>query len=402
MFLGNMNKMVLSTFNVFLIVLLMLILISTTCLDVVFTEDTEHYTSLKDLKGKTFKLYKVRRITRPNTKSGIIKLDELNEWLSQVLYLITCEPSRIFTRLQMKGYSMLNEEKIYVFEYKTNKTRLIVALGDLGHFYIRINSGRANEYESCNVSFRNYLENIKSAIRGRLPDKPEFLKIVWKGQYGEKTAYMITGHICNVTNNTTTCYVPTSRINGKVFYNPYEVYYFYLEGYRLEPPLKVRCCNPKLNDGFSAVYVEGFIPTLGRELVRVRIDDKYLDEILSQIREAGVNVDDPGKLLVEDIYLSLGRNETLTPFIVLRYQNLKFWIAIEDRHPLLTSYGSFVSSTSVSEYHGEVKIDWDNILANIKPLNTQTNNNVVIDLSILLIVIVVIVVIIFVMKKRSK
>ncbi len=106
--------------------------------------------------------------------------------------------------------------------------------------------------------------------------------------------------------------------------------------------------------------------------------------------------------MVEDIYLSLGRNETLTPFIVLRYQNLKFWIAIEDRHPLLTSYGSFVSSTSVSEYHGEVKIDWDNILANIKPLNTQTNNNVVIDLSILLIVIVVIVVIIFVMKKRSK
>lgn len=52
MFSGNMNKTVLSTFNVFLIVLLLLILISTTCFDVVFTEDPEHYISLKDLKGK--------------------------------------------------------------------------------------------------------------------------------------------------------------------------------------------------------------------------------------------------------------------------------------------------------------------------------------------------------------
>jgi len=52
MFSGNMNKMVLNTFNVFLIVLLLLILILTTCFGVVFTEDPEHYISLKDLKGK--------------------------------------------------------------------------------------------------------------------------------------------------------------------------------------------------------------------------------------------------------------------------------------------------------------------------------------------------------------
>ncbi len=388
-----------NTVNASVLILLVLISINAT---IVSMESYGDYRSLKELKGKIFELYKVKRITMLNSKPGIIQYDELTDWLSHVLYLVTSEPSKILKQLQLKGYSTLNEEKIYIYEYRNNTMDFTVALGDLGHFYIKINNGEANEYQSCNISFKDYLENIRSVIRGRLPDKPGILKILWKGQYGEKTGFMVIGRVCNITNTTTTCYIPTSRTVEKVLYNPYEVYYIYLKGYRIEPPIKVRCCNPKYNYGFSAVYAEGFIPTLGREVIRVRIDDKYLNEILSQIKEVGVNIDDPDKLVVEDIYLSLGRNETLIPFIVLRYQNMRFWIAIEDKHPLLASYGSFISSNSISEYHGEVKIDWNNVLAHVKPLNNPTSNNTMMELSIALVIVVIMISIILVLKRRSK
>jgi len=243
--------------------------------------------TLADYRGAVFRLYSVKRITPLNgtdSLTGIIRYDELNDWILDVMYLITNNPASVRSGLVYKGYSIMGYEKIYVYEKDYNGEKLVIAVGDHGHFYIRLGSGEASVYQSCNISFTNFTENILAAIMGRLPEKQ--LKIVWKGQYGEKTAYMMTESVCYLVGNATVCSTLASRSVEKIVYNPYEVYYIYLDGYRIEPPIRVRCCSPSYNNGLSTTYVEGFIPTLGREVFEVKLDDKYMNEIMSLIKQA--------------------------------------------------------------------------------------------------------------------
>jgi len=168
--------------------------------------------TLADYRGVVFTLYSVKQITPLNgadSLTGIIRYDELNHWILDVMYFITNNPVSVRSDLVYKGYSIMGYEKIYVYEKDYNGKKLVIAVGDHGHFYIRLGSGEAGVYQSCNISFTNFTENILSAIRGRLPDKQ--LEIMWKGQYGEKTAYMMTEMVCHLVGNATVCSTPTSR-----------------------------------------------------------------------------------------------------------------------------------------------------------------------------------------------
>jgi len=79
--------------------------------------------TLADYRGFVFRLYSVKRITPLNgTDSliGIIRYDELNDWILDVMYLITNDPASVRSDLVYKGYSIMGYEKIYVYEKDYN------------------------------------------------------------------------------------------------------------------------------------------------------------------------------------------------------------------------------------------------------------------------------------------
>jgi hypothetical protein len=363
-----------------LILVLLLLQLTTIVVDADYTGKT-----LSQYKGVEFEIYHVRRLQVPESK-GIIRYNEIADFLSNALYLITNNPADILSKLRYSGYTTLKSEKIYVYVGSYNGSEIIVAVGDMGHFYIKVGDGKASVYQSCNLSFRNYLENIRSVIRGRLPDNE--VKIMWKGQYGEKTAYMMTGQVCYIVNSTTICTQPKSPSIEKTLYNLYEVYYIYLGSYRIEPPIRVRCCDPRYQ-GVSAVYVEGFIPTLSRNVSKVILDDTYIDKIVSLIRETGINAN-KDNLLVEDIYLTLDPgNGLLIPVLVLKYENMKFWIGLEEDKPLLLSYGSYTGSgDSPREGDNGLRLNWNNIISSAMRTKTSSEDYNIIIYTIIFIAVI--------------
>jgi hypothetical protein len=357
----------------YLFLIFTILLLLTTTIIIPVNGSFNDYLTLKDLQGKEFMIFYVKRIYPSSVSQGTMKYDTLSSWLIQVLYLVSNDPYSITKKLRLEGISNFNDEKIYVYHGVLNNTDIIVALGDLGHFYIRVGDGRANVYVSCNSSY-NYDENILSAIRGRLPDKPEILKIKWSGQYSEE-AYMRIGKICNKTNNTITCYIPSNQSINKVLYNPYEVYYICIYGYRIEPPLRIRCCDPRYNNGLLAVYVEGFIPTLTNKVDTVIIDNEYLSKIIDIVKSMGLKINSYDELIVENTYLTLGVNDKLVPIIILRYGNIRILIELDRDKPVLRGYASFSNLSKVNKDIDEgIKIDWNNILSSISRQNTNNQN----------------------------
>jgi len=265
------------------------------------------------------------------------------------------------------GYARNNQENIYVYKAVMNNTEVLVAVGDLGDFYIRVGDGGAGAYQVCNLSinypggFRGFvLQEIIRYWVGATAD------IIWGGQYGETTGYQSIAYICDVVNGTvTTCTTPESPQLNVVFYNPYEVFYIYIDGYRLEPSIRIRCCNPEF-EGFHATYVEGFIPTL-RKPTEFTLDDSYIGKIVESLKNNGLSTD-AGNLVVDDMYLALSlRDEQLVPVVVLRAGNTVAWVELRQDGPYVKGIAGTMGSTPVK---GDYRLDWNKILANMEHPDT--------------------------------
>jgi len=327
--------------------------------------------TLAEMKGMVLRNYPVKRLEGPTGFSGwvtygVMCCDELTDFTHFLGYFISKGPISEKTEV---GYARYNQENIYVYKAIMNKTEVLVAVGDLGDFYIRVGDGKAGAYQVCNHTI-NYpggfkglvLENI---IMGRL-NAASSVDIIWGGQYGEMTGYQSVAYICDVVNGTvTTCTTPESPQLNVVFHNPYEVFYIYIDGYRLEPPIRIRCCNPEFG-GFHATYVEGFIPTL-RKPTEFTLDDSYIGKIVESLKNNGLSTD-AGNLVVDDMYLALSsRGEQLVPVVVLRAGNTVAWVEFRQDGPYVKGVAGTMGSTPVK---GDYRLDWNKILANIEHPDT--------------------------------
>jgi len=160
-----------------------------------------------------------------------------------------------------------------------------------------------------------------------------------------------------VNGTVTTCTTPEFPQLNVVFYNPYEVFYIYIDGYRLEPSIRIRCCNPEF---------EGFIPTL-RKPTEFTLDDSYIGKIVESLKNNGLSTD-AGNLVVDDMYLALSsKGEQLVPVVVLRAGNTVAWVELRQDGPYMKGVAGTMGSTPVK---GDYRLDWDKILANMEHPDT--------------------------------
>ncbi|ADI31434.1 hypothetical protein [Staphylothermus hellenicus] len=323
-------------------------------------EAVEEYSAvnLSDLKGKEFKVFYIHR-------EG-----EVVDRLNQILYLVSDDPSSIAGHLELVGTRELGPEKIYVFHGVYSGKDVVVALGDMGSFLIRIGDGRTGSYMSYYMTY-NYINIIKKTMTVSTR-----YSIKYAGQYGERTAYERIGYICNVSGGTTTCTVPANQSVQKILYNPYEVYYIYIDGYRVEPPIRVRCCVPEYNSGLRAVYVEGFIPWLTSRVDVFRVDEAYLNKIVSLAKQAGMNVKSYDDLIIEDMYLHRG-NGTLSPIILLRKDYTLFWVELGKDGPIPGPSAGLLDSGRFSSGNEDkgIRIDWESILSSTEAVSTNSTSS---------------------------
>ncbi len=170
--------------------------------------------------------------------------------------------------------------------------------------------------------------------------------------------------IYSLAFGTTTCSLPSTATVQKYLHNPYEVYYVYIDGYRIEPPIRIRCTLPQYSDGFSAVYMEGFaLPKITDEKI-VRLTLEMIDNMVDIFREEGVNVRDPSDIQVGDLYLILASGQKMIPVLRLRHGNTVAWIGIDSEKIILLSFGVLSGAMNSNISDLGIRIDWDSILSN--------------------------------------
>ncbi len=342
--------------------------------------------------GREFKVYLLGRL---GSSDSIDYLDRARE----ILYLVSNNASQVSGALTFEGYATYLNENISVYRGTYSNREIAVAIGDLGLFLIRIGDGKTGAYHICNLSLEE--------LRAHSIIRDQRLSLKYKGQYGEETVERIVGIVCNVTNGTKTCYTPATPRTERFLENPYEIYYIYLDGLRIEPPIRIRCSIPKYNEGFKAVYAEGFIPyEIAGETSFILTSDRA-GEILDTLHSKEPSINNLGDIVVEDIYLSPILGDKLVPVLKLRYRNIIAVVALDTDTSILLSIGVFIGEPHNGEIHGTV-IDWDNILSSAtKPSALEKNNihvgigDIVIALSFILVPIAIVTIIAYTVVKAE-
>jgi len=377
-----------------IILLLLIILISFIPLStIIYTYDGQ---DLNNYLNMNLKIYILERIHGSREIEGIISLDEYRDRLNHILYLISKDPYGIAQNLSLTGFAKYLDENIMIYKGTYKGHKIIVALGDLGHFMIKIDNGETGAYSICNLT-----EDILRVTHVILYRDMEFK---YSGQYAEQTAVSRIGRICNITNGTTTCYTPSTSEITESLINPYEIYYFYIDGIRIEPPLRIRCSIPKFNDGFQAVYVEGFIPHKISNVINITLTSKRISDIVDLLKQEDIDISSPDELVVEDTYLVLIPGQRLIPVFKLRYQNIVAWIGLNDNETILLSIASFTGNGSMNTGDQGLRIDWNYILANASFDKTSTRSLLEnsFTLTIMAIIVVIFSIIYIVSKRRSR
>jgi len=318
--------------------------------------------------GMELKIYVLGRIREGNDKyPGIISPNEYTERVKEILYFISSDPEKVFSNLKLYGYTQYLNETIRIYKGVYSGHNILVALGDLGSFLVKIDNGETGTYCSCNLT--NITLKSKHIILHR------DLIVKYHGQYAEQTVMARPGMICNVVNGTTTCSTPSTAIVQQYLYNPYEVYYLYIDGFRIEPPIRIRCSIPEYSDGLLAVYVEGFIPHKITKKVSVKLTYELVQDIINKLRDEGLDIKDPREVYVEDMYLTLAPSHKMIPVLKLRYSNTVAWIGIDSNGVTLLSFAVFSGMGGAGNGDQGLRIDWDNILSKATITNTNTRRN---------------------------
>lgn len=323
------------------------------------SEDSLANKTLADYIGTEFNIYHVKRLT---------KVDEIDNQKVNLLYFITSDPFLIDKNLSLKGKASYIDEDLYVFEGKYNNRNIVVVVGDEGHFLIKVGDGTTGAYRMCNLS--------------ELRDKPPLTFIVpkafnikFKGQFGESEAYTKVVKICG-TGAGATCTYPKNSSVQRVLINPYEVYYLELDGYRLEPPLRIRCSIPQYNDGLKAVYVEGFIPPLvaGSKIEKITLNEELAYQIIDLARKSNITVQSPSELIVKDVYLALAPGGMVIPVLVLTHENNVLVVGLTPDKPMFLASAGLTGALSGGDLTVDtgMRLDWESILSNVTQIHEHS------------------------------
>ncbi|MCE4624721.1 MAG: hypothetical protein F7C35_02495 [Desulfurococcales archaeon] len=315
---------------------------------------------LSDYMWTEFKVYPVERLSTAEGNNGVIRLDEVRDRLVNLLYLVSPDPHSIAGNLSFKDRASYMGEYFYIFSGHYDKDEVLAIIGDEGDFLIKVGDGTTGAYMMCNLTGQQGRPPLSFLI------PPNIMGLEFDGQYGESEALQKVGEICG--NASTTCTQPENATVETVLINPYEVYHLELDGYKIEPPLRIRCTDPRYSGGLKAVYVEGFIPKLdinGEQ--NFILTKKRITEIVDLVRSAGVNVNSPDELTVKDIYLTLIPNQTLlVPVMVLAGRGTVIHVGLTPNKPIfLSAAGQMEGPSQEGSSNGYwVRLDWENIISN--------------------------------------
>ncbi len=320
--------------------------------------------------GKKLETYFLDRLNPGEAGSEAINSCEIRSRLNYIVSLIAkgIDPLVITEKLKHIGDTKYLDENIWVYEGVYRGHKVLIAVGDLGSFYVKIDNGETGSYYACGKSLNESLKETHIVLY-------KGMKVKYYGQYGELTQMIKPGMICNVSNGTTMCSPPSNQSVRKVLYNPYEVYYVYLDGSRIEPPIRVRGSYPEYTDGFRIVYMEGFVPVKIISKKDVVINKDMINTIVKMFREEGYNVAGPDKIIVDDVYLAMNNESSLIPVLKLRYKNALALVGIDTKGVMLLSFGVFAGSAGDDNGDHGLKINWDSILSNINAVNGENNGS---------------------------
>ncbi len=357
------------TIAVLVVMIIMLAALSSMAVNSSGTNNTSLATkTLADYIETEFKIYHVKRLTKVNDSNGIIRDDEINDRKINLLYLVTSDPFPIAKNLSLKGKASYMDENLYVFEGKYAGKDIVVVVGDEGHFLIRVGDGTTGAYRMCNISEQKDRPPLTFIV-------PKAFDIKFKGQFGESEAYTKVGKICG-TGAGATCTYPMNASVERVLFNPYEVYYLELDGYRLEPPLRIRCSIPQYNNGLKAVYVEGFVPPLvaGSKIDKITLDEELAHQILDLARRSGINVQSPSELSVKDVYLTLAPGGTVIPVLVLTHENTMLAVGLTPDKPEFLASAGLIGTPGGENSTADtgMRLDWDSILSNVTQIHKHS------------------------------
>ncbi len=330
---------------------------------------TDNFT-LDKYVDKKLEIYFLDRLTPGEAGSGAINPSEIRSRLNYIVTLIAkgTDPMEITEKLKHIGNTKYLDENIWVYEGIYRGHRVLIAVGDLGSFYVKVDNGITGSYYACGKSLNESLMETHIVLY-------KYMTVKYYGQYGEFTQMIEPGMVCNVSNDTTTCSPPSNQSIRKVLYNPYEVYYVYLDGLRIEPPIRVRGSYPEYTDGFRIVYMEGFIPVKIINKENVVITRDMINIIVKMFREEGYNVAGPDKIIVDDIYLTMNNESRLIPVLKLRYKNALALVGIGTKGVMLLSFGVFAGSAGYDNGDHGLRINWDSILSKINAVNEENTGN---------------------------
>jgi hypothetical protein len=342
--------------------------------------------TLSDYIGAEFKAYPIARLeSLESVPEGVIKLDEVKDRLANILYLVSSDPFSIVVNLTHIGKARYLGENFYAYKgiYKGRVVEAVI--GDLGDFLVKIGDGATGAYLMCNLTTDEPRPPLSFIL-------PRNAKVELYGQFGEREALSMVDMVCENVNNTLVCTRPENATVERRLFNPYEVYYIVVDGYRLEPPLRIRCADPKHNNGLRAVYVEGFIPRLSfSKAQRVVLNEAMAQDIVKLARESGIDVTKPEELTVRGIYLTMASEQMVIPTLVLMHENTMILVGLHPSGPIFLGSAGLIGSPGAEEalLDSGLRLDWEDILSNMEYVKHTREEGVQVHLVVLGIVLVV-------------
>ena len=269
------------------------------------------YRVLTNISGQKFYLFKL------DLASDEAVIDTVSIFCENTLYNVAVETMNYENPMDFeKSFGKrLNYKQSFLAKYGiwyryVEFENALIIYTSIGYMYYKYGDGKVH---ALHILGANFSKTLKDTIAIKLLGWLNF-SVVYGGISG-RGVKEITGYKGVKTKNGSVINLGT--YTRKVYEEPFEKYYITIHNVRIAYPFKIGV--EETANGPLLKYFEGFIP-FGIVEKKMIVNDRVLQVITREYSKAtGSNVEDPGELVVLDMYYAITPdNKYLAPMIFVK------------------------------------------------------------------------------------
>ncbi len=275
-----------------------------------YSVNSAQYRVLTNISGQKFYLFKLD----PASDEAVI--NTVSIFCENTLYNVAVETMNYENPMDFeKSFGKrLNYKQSFLAKYGiwyryVEFENALIIYTSIGYMYYKYGDGKVH---ALHILGANFSKNLKDIIDIKLLAWLNF-SVVYGGISG-RGVKEITGYRGVKTKNGSVINLGT--YTRKVYEEPFEKYYITIHNVRIAYPFKIGV--EETANGPLLKYFEGFIP-FGIVEKKIVVNDRVLQVITREYSKAtGINVEDPGELVVLDMYYAITPdNKHLAPMILV-------------------------------------------------------------------------------------